>query len=78
MQKKHGPPTLMSRELLCTVPAFFGLCAFAPLSLLPDLDGLSHRRDAWSSARLGQPEQRPTPHVASLLSGAQPPHCAMR
>ena len=29
--------------LVC--PAFLGLCAFTPLSLLPDLSGLSCRRD---------------------------------
>ena len=54
------------------------LCAFAPLSLLPDLNGLSHRRDLWSSAGLEQPEQGPISRVATLLSRARPLPCAMR
>ena len=47
------------RDPVSICPAFLGPCAFAPISLLPDLNCLSHRRDVWLSARLGQSEQKP-------------------
>ena len=64
------------RDLVSICPAVFGLRALDSLSLLPDLNGLSRRGDVWSSAGLGQPEQRLIPCVASLLSRAQPHPCA--
>ena len=58
------------RDPVSVSPAVFGLCALAPLSLLPDLNDLSHRRDVWSSAGLGQPEQGPIPCATTAEASA--------